>query len=137
MLIIMLLPVAAIARSATRGVANKINRIMRSLLRKRLATASEESPYNVGRCAVWWVKCTLTIIVMVLIIGAGPTGLVIAHELARYGVPCRLIDKILNRPVTSRAIAIVPRTLEVFDLMRIADDFLAAGRRIHAINMFS
>src|SRR5258708_152104 len=60
-----------------------------------------------------------------------------AHELARYGVKYRLIDKAPDRSETSRAIAILPRTIEVFDLMRVAGDFLAAGRRIHAINAFS
>src|SRR5439155_338142 len=75
--------------------------------------------------------------VSVLIIGAGPTGLVMAHELARYGVKCRLIDKASGRPTTSRAIAILPRTIEVFDLMRVADDFLTAGTRIQGINVFS
>src|SRR5262245_46065666 len=74
---------------------------------------------------------------MVLIVGAGPTGLVMAHELARHGVECRIIEKARERLGTSRAIAILPRTMEVFDLMRLADDFLAAGRRIPALNFFS
>ena len=74
---------------------------------------------------------------MMLVVGAGPTGLVMAHELARHGVECRLIEKARERPGTSRAIAILPRTMEVFDLMRLADDFLAAGRRIPALNFFS
>ncbi len=60
-----------------------------------------------------------------------------AHELARYGVQCRLIEKKSHRPKTSRAIGILPRTMEVFDLMRVAGDFLAAGRQIRAINIFS
>src|SRR5206468_1818213 len=42
-------------------------------------------------------------IVRVLIVGAGPVGLVMAHELARYGVECRVIDKQRDRPMTSRA----------------------------------
>jgi len=73
----------------------------------------------------------------VLIVGAGPAGLVMANELARFGVQCRLIDKQRERSKRSRAIAILPRTIEVFDLMRVAEDFLAAGRRIHAINIIS
>jgi 3-(3-hydroxy-phenyl)propionate hydroxylase len=73
----------------------------------------------------------------VLIAGAGPTGLVMAHELARHGVQCRLIDKAPARSVTSRAIAVLPRTLEVFQLMGIANDFIAQGNPIRGINAFS
>ena len=46
----------------------------------------------------------------VLIVGAGPAGLVMANELARYGVQCRLIDKQRERSKPSRAIALLPRT---------------------------
>jgi FAD binding domain/Polyketide cyclase / dehydrase and lipid transport len=75
--------------------------------------------------------------VKVLVVGAGPTGLVMAHELARFSVKCRLIDKQPERPRTSRAIGILPRTIEFFHLMRVAADFLAAGRHIGAISIFS
>src|SRR5215831_10120984 len=72
----------------------------------------------------------------VLIAGAGPTGLVMAHELARHGVQCRLIDKASDRPVTSRAIAVLPRTLEVFQLMGITSEFLTEGNPIRGMNAF-
>ena len=52
-----------------------------------------------------------------LIVGAGPTGLVMAHELARDGIQCRLIDKAPHRAMESRAIAIHSRTVETFELM--------------------
>jgi 2-polyprenyl-6-methoxyphenol hydroxylase-like FAD-dependent oxidoreductase len=71
----------------------------------------------------------------VLIVGAGPTGLVMAHELARTGVACRLIDKTAHRAMESRAIAIHPRTLETFELMGLADAFLGAGQRITAVSV--
>jgi 2-polyprenyl-6-methoxyphenol hydroxylase-like FAD-dependent oxidoreductase len=71
-----------------------------------------------------------------LIVGAGPTGLVMAHELARDGIQCRLIDKAPHRAMESRAIAIHSRTVETFELMRLADDFLGAGHRITAVNMY-
>src|SRR5690242_4915262 len=70
----------------------------------------------------------------VLIVGAGPTGLVMAHELARDGIKCRVVDK--SRATQSRAIAIHSRTVEIFDLMGLADDFLAAGHRISGVNVF-
>ncbi len=71
----------------------------------------------------------------VLIVGAGPTGLVMAHELARCGVDCRIIDKSTHRSTHSKAIAIHARTLETFELMRLVDDFLAAGQRIAAVDL--
>ncbi len=71
----------------------------------------------------------------VLIVGAGPTGLVMAHELARAGVQCRLVDKNAHRATQSRAIAIHSRTLESFELMGLADEFLAAGQRIDAVDI--
>ena len=72
----------------------------------------------------------------VLIVGAGPTGLVAAHELARAGICPRLIDKDAHRATQSRAIAIHPRTVETFELMGLADAFLAAGQRITAVNNY-
>jgi 2-polyprenyl-6-methoxyphenol hydroxylase-like FAD-dependent oxidoreductase len=72
----------------------------------------------------------------VLIVGAGPTGLVLAHELARFGIQCRVIDKAVDRSITSRAIGIMPRTMETFNLMGIAEDFLTEGCRIQAVNAF-
>jgi 2-polyprenyl-6-methoxyphenol hydroxylase-like FAD-dependent oxidoreductase len=71
----------------------------------------------------------------VLIVGAGPTGLVMAHELARDGIQCRLIDKAPHGAMESRAIAIHSRTMESFELMGLADDFLAAGQRINGVNL--
>ena len=72
----------------------------------------------------------------VLIVGAGPTGLVMAHELARDGIECRVVDKAPHRATQSRAIAIHSRTVETFELMGLVDDFLAAGRRITGVNVF-
>ena len=41
----------------------------------------------------------------VLVVGAGPVGLTLALELARYGVPVRLVDKMTERSDKSRAVA--------------------------------
>ncbi|MBV8578480.1 MAG: FAD-dependent monooxygenase [Acetobacteraceae bacterium] len=71
-----------------------------------------------------------------LIVGAGPTGLVMAHELARDGIQCRLIDKAPHRAMESRAIAIHARTIETFELMGLADAFLNAGHRITGVNTY-
>lgn len=57
----------------------------------------------------------------VLIVGAGPTGLTLAIELARRNVPFRLIDRDARRADTSRAIGTQARTVEVFRIMGIAE----------------
>src|ERR1700760_1747978 len=70
-----------------------------------------------------------------LIVGSGPTGLTMAHELASEGIQCRLIDKAPHRAMESRAIAIHSRTIETFEMMGLADAFLAAGQRIAGVNL--
>jgi 2-polyprenyl-6-methoxyphenol hydroxylase-like FAD-dependent oxidoreductase len=57
----------------------------------------------------------------VLIVGAGPTGLVLACDLARRGVPFRLIDAAPVHFAGSRAKGLQPRTLEVFDDLGVLD----------------
>lgn len=53
----------------------------------------------------------------VLIVGAGPVGLTMAAELARYGVGVRLIDRAPHATETSKALVIWSRTLELMDRM--------------------
>lgn len=64
----------------------------------------------------------------VLIVGAGPTGLALAAELAGFGVSCLVVDKNPQRGALSRACTVEPRTLELLDMRGRADDVLAAGR---------
>jgi 2-polyprenyl-6-methoxyphenol hydroxylase-like FAD-dependent oxidoreductase len=63
----------------------------------------------------------------VLVVGAGPTGLTVANELARHGVPPRIIDRAPAPATTSRALVVMPRTLEIFDDMGVIDDAKSAG----------
>ncbi|MFI1564262.1 FAD-dependent monooxygenase [Streptomyces sp. NPDC020490] len=66
--------------------------------------------------------------VSVLISGAGPTGLTLGLELARRGVPVRIIDKQESFTTASRGKAgIQPRTLEVFYDLGAIDEVLASG----------
>jgi 2-polyprenyl-6-methoxyphenol hydroxylase-like FAD-dependent oxidoreductase len=58
-----------------------------------------------------------------------------AHELARDGIECRVIDKAPHRAIESRAIAIHSRTLDTFELMRTLGDFLAEGQRITSLRI--
>ena len=61
----------------------------------------------------------------VLIVGAGPTGLVLALWLTRLGVRVRIVDKTAEPGTTSRALAVQARTLELYSQLGLADD----GRR--------
>ena len=62
-----------------------------------------------------------------LVVGAGPTGLTLAGVLLRSGLRVRLIDAAAAPSVYSKAIGIQTRTMESFDLLGLADDFVAAG----------
>ncbi len=69
-----------------------------------------------------------------LIVGAGPTGLVLALNLARRGVPFRLIDGAAGPGAHSRAMVVQARTLEFYRQFGFADEMIADGivvREIH------
>ena len=63
----------------------------------------------------------------VLIIGAGPTGLMAASVLARFDVPIRIVDKSAGPAKESRAMVVQARSLELFQGLGLADAFLDAG----------
>jgi 2-polyprenyl-6-methoxyphenol hydroxylase-like FAD-dependent oxidoreductase len=74
--------------------------------------------------------------VSVLVVGAGPTGLTMAAELARRGIPCRLIEKVARASEKSKALVIQPRTLEVFQDMGIADEAVASGHPLPSVTPY-
>lgn len=63
----------------------------------------------------------------VLVCGAGAAGLTLAIELARRGVPFRLLEKLATPFPGSRGKGIQPRTQEVFEDLGILDRVVAAG----------
>jgi 2-polyprenyl-6-methoxyphenol hydroxylase-like FAD-dependent oxidoreductase len=65
--------------------------------------------------------------VSVLVVGAGPTGLLLASELCRRGVACRLIDTHAEAQHWDRATVVHPRSLEVFESLGLLESFLATG----------
>jgi 2-polyprenyl-6-methoxyphenol hydroxylase-like FAD-dependent oxidoreductase len=65
----------------------------------------------------------------VLIVGAGPTGLTLALDLARRGISFRLIDAAASPFAGSRGKGIQPRTLEIFEDFGVIDAILATGTR--------
>ena len=66
----------------------------------------------------------------VLIIGAGPTGLVLALWLTKLGVKVRIIDKTAEAGTTSRALAVQARTLELYRQLDLADTVVARGHKV-------
>ena len=71
----------------------------------------------------------------VLIVGAGPTGLVLALSLARQGVAFRIIDKNPGPGLASRAMAVQARTLEFYDQLGFADEVVALGIKMETIHL--
>jgi 2-polyprenyl-6-methoxyphenol hydroxylase-like FAD-dependent oxidoreductase len=75
----------------------------------------------------------------VLIAGAGPVGLTMASELARYGLSVRLIDKNTERTDKSKALVLWARTLELMERMGTdsTQRFIDAGLKIQGANILS
>ncbi len=71
----------------------------------------------------------------VLIVGAGPTGLSAACELARYGIPFKIIDRHRDLSDQSKALAVQARSLEIFDRWGLGDRVAAAGAQVQSIAM--
>jgi 2-polyprenyl-6-methoxyphenol hydroxylase-like FAD-dependent oxidoreductase len=72
----------------------------------------------------------------VLIVGAGPTGLVLALWLAKLGVRPRIIDKTAEPGTTSRALAVHARTLELYRQLDLTEAVLAKGHKVPAVNLW-
>ena len=72
----------------------------------------------------------------VLIIGSGPTGLVLALWLTRLGVRVRIVDKTAEAGTTSRALAVQARTLEFYSQIGIAEAVIERGRKVIAANFW-
>src|SRR6201995_182614 len=72
----------------------------------------------------------------VLIVGAGPTGLVLALWLTKSGTKVRIIDKTTSPGTTSRALAVQARTLELYRQLDLTDAVIARGHRVPAGNFW-
>jgi 2-polyprenyl-6-methoxyphenol hydroxylase-like FAD-dependent oxidoreductase len=73
----------------------------------------------------------------ILIVGAGPVGLFLANECARRGIRFRLIEGHPGQSAHSKALAIFPRTLEVFDMAGVVGSFLETANRVTSVNVSS
>jgi len=73
----------------------------------------------------------------VLIVGAGPTGLTAAAELARRDVAVRIVDRSPQPSTETKALGVQARTLELLDRLGIADQAIARGLPVRRFNIFS
>ncbi|KJS63167.1 FAD-dependent monooxygenase [Streptomyces rubellomurinus] len=73
----------------------------------------------------------------VVVVGAGPIGLVLACELLGQGVPVRVVDAEREHSAHSRATTIWPRPLELLRRIGVADRIVEEGHRIQGVTYYS
>ena len=71
----------------------------------------------------------------VIIVGAGPVGLTFASEMARYGIPCRIVDKAAGTKDISKALILHVRTQEVFDAMGLIQNFAGVAHPMRRVEI--
>jgi 2-polyprenyl-6-methoxyphenol hydroxylase-like FAD-dependent oxidoreductase len=69
----------------------------------------------------------------VVVVGAGPTGLALAGELALAGIGCRILERRTDQPNITRAFAVHARTLELLDARGLADPLVSQGIQIPSV----
>ena len=72
----------------------------------------------------------------VLIVGAGPTGLMLANQLARRGVRSLIIDKNPGPSIHTKALGVQARTLEIYSHLGIAERALELGTKATGANLW-
>src|SRR5213593_861862 len=72
----------------------------------------------------------------VLIVGAGPTGLMLANQLARRSVRARIIDRHTGPSLQTRALGVQARTLEIYSHLGIVERALELGKRATGANIW-
>lgn len=69
----------------------------------------------------------------VVVIGAGPAGLMLAANLVRFGIRTTVIDDRPDKTSTGRADGLQPKSIETLKQMRLADTLLQRGARVYDI----
>lgn len=72
----------------------------------------------------------------VIVVGAGPSGLLLACELVRHGLGVRIIDQGQGPSQWSKAQVLQTRTLELLEFMGILAQFRERGRPMHALSLY-
>src|SRR6202008_1539400 len=73
----------------------------------------------------------------VLVVGAGPTGLMLANQLARRGVRVLIIDRHAGPSLQTRALGVQARTLEIYAHLGIVERALELGKRGTGANLWA
>ena len=73
----------------------------------------------------------------VLVVGAGPTGLMLANQLARRGVRTLIIDRHAGPSLQTRALGVQARTLEIYSHLGIVERALELGKRATGANIWA
>jgi len=73
----------------------------------------------------------------ILVVGAGPVGLTMAAELARRGIPCRIIDTKEGITDKSKALVVHSRMMELLENMGIIQSALDKGLRSNGASIFA
>lgn len=73
--------------------------------------------------------------VPVLVCGAGPTGMTLALELARFGVPFRIVEQALAGAQFSQALAVQARTLELLEAAHLTDPLLGCAQIVEHVRL--
>ncbi len=71
--------------------------------------------------------------IQVIIVGAGPTGLALANQLALAGIHTRIVERREDESNLTRAFAVHARTLELLDARGLAEEVLARGVRVSEV----
>jgi 2-polyprenyl-6-methoxyphenol hydroxylase-like FAD-dependent oxidoreductase len=72
----------------------------------------------------------------VVVVGAGPTGLLLAGDLAEAGVAVTVLERRTHEPNLTRAFAVHARTMEQLDVRGLADDLAKTGTSIQTLGLF-
>ena len=72
----------------------------------------------------------------VLVVGAGPTGLLLAGDLAEAGVAVTVLERRTDESNMTRAFAVHARTMEELDIRGVADELAKTGTPIRALRLF-
>ncbi|PKX90016.1 FAD binding domain protein [Aspergillus novofumigatus IBT 16806] len=71
-----------------------------------------------------------------VVVGAGPSGLMLACNLVRYGIPVVILDDRPDKTSTGKADGLQPKTIETFKQLRLADSLLRNGVRVYDISFW-
>jgi 2-polyprenyl-6-methoxyphenol hydroxylase-like FAD-dependent oxidoreductase len=72
----------------------------------------------------------------IIIIGAGPTGLMLANQLTRFGVDHLILDQKSGPTDQSRALVVHSRSMEIYEQLGLSDQIVAKGQKNYGMNFY-